>query len=117
MPDPLHIAGLLPEGWRDAVFGPFREGVEICTLRAGEPAVALLRYAPGSGVPHHRHAGLEMILVLDGVQSDERGDYPAGSLILNPEGSAHSVWSDPGCTVLIQWERPVEFTGQDAKNG
>jgi anti-sigma factor ChrR (cupin superfamily) len=109
MPEPLHIAGLLAGGWRTAAFRPFREGVEICPIMEGAPAVALLRYAPGSGVPRHRHPGLETILVLDGVQSDDRGDYPAGSLILNPEGSQHRVWSGPGCVVLIQWERPVEF--------
>ncbi|MEO8243474.1 MAG: cupin domain-containing protein [bacterium] len=78
-------------------------------ILTGEPAVALLRYAPGAGVPAHRHNGLETILVLDGVQSDERGDYPAGTLMLNPAGSAHRVWSDMGCVVLIQWNRQVEF--------
>lgn len=107
--EPLDFAGLLAGGWRDMAYQPFRPGVEIAPLLQGAPAVALLRYAPGSGVPRHRHTGLETILVLEGVQSDERGDYPAGSLILNPEGSEHSVWSDPGCTVLIQWNRPVEF--------
>lgn len=109
MAEPLHLPDMLGRFWREAPFGPFRDGVEICTLIDGAPGVALLRYAPGAGVPRHLHTGLETILVLDGVQSDERGDYPAGSLILNPEGTSHSVWSDPGCTVLIQWERPVTF--------
>lgn len=109
MPDPLHVPGLLAGGWRDAPFEPFREGVEIARLLSGPPDVALLRYAPGASVPRHRHAGLETIVVLDGEQSDERGDYPAGSLVLNPEGSVHSVWSRPGCVVLIAWERPVVF--------
>lgn len=90
-------------------FVPFREGIEVCELLAGEPAVALLRYGRGASVPRHRHMGLETILVLDGVQSDEHGDYPAGTMVLNPEGSEHSVWSEPGCVVLIQWERPVRF--------
>ena len=90
-------------------FEPFREGVEICHLRRSDPAVALLRYAPGASVPRHRHTGLETILVLEGTQSDERGQYETGSLVLNPAGSEHSVWSDPGCVVLIQWERPVEM--------
>lgn len=108
VPAPLCFADLL-QNWRDLSFHPFREGVEICPLLDGAPGVALLRYAPGSGVPRHLHRGMETILVLEGVQSDERGDYPAGSLILNPEGSDHSVWSGPGCTVLIQWNRPVEF--------
>lgn len=110
---PRHIAGLTGGGWRTLDFAAFREGIDICALRSGEPAVAVLRYAPGASVPRHRHIGLETILVLDGVQSDESGDYPAGSLILNPEGSTHSVWSTKGCVVLIQWERPVQFLEDD----
>ena len=111
MSDPLHIPDILDGGWRDLTFEPFREGVEICTLSSGEPTVAVLRYAPGASVPPHRHAGFESILVLDGAQSDERGHYPKGSLILNPENTVHSVWSDTGCVVLIQWQRPVEILG------
>ena len=110
---PLHFAGLADGGWRRFDFARFRDGVEICRLLDGEPAVALLRYAPGASVPRHLHTGLETILVLEGVQSDERGDYPAGTLVLNPEGSVHSVWSGPGCVVLIQWERPVRFVEEE----
>ncbi|WP_172331170.1 cupin domain-containing protein [Mangrovicoccus sp. HB161399] len=101
----------LATGYAAQEFEFFREGVEICHLRREDPAVALLRYAPGARVPRHRHAGLETILVLEGTQSDERGSYGTGSLILNPEGTEHSVWSEPGCVVLIQWERPVEILG------
>ena len=47
-------------------------------------------------MPRHRHAGLETIVVLEGVQSDENGDYAAGAVVLNPQGSEHSVWSRGG---------------------
>lgn len=100
----------LARAWRELDFEPFRPGVEIHHVVRGEgdgPAVALLRYAPGGRVPRHRHAGVETILVLDGVQSDEHGDYPAGTFVVNPVGSEHSVWSRTGCVVLIQWDRPV----------
>ena len=107
--DPVIVTGLLKGGWRDMAFAPFRPGIEVCTIHAGPPHVALLRYAPGAGAPRHRHAGLETILVLDGSQSDENGHYDTGSLVLNPEGSIHSVRSDEGCVVLIEWTRPVEF--------
>ncbi|MBD3763187.1 MAG: cupin domain-containing protein [Rhodobacterales bacterium] len=113
MSDPRHIARLLPD-WAALPFQPFRPGVEICPLRPGEPAVALLRYAPGASVPRHRHMGLETILVLAGAQTDEYGHYPTGSLVMNPAGSEHSVWSDPGCVVLIQWERPVQMLDDQA---
>ena len=109
MADPLVLPNLVAGAWRNADFRPFREGVEICWLHPGDPGVALLRYQPNAAVPRHRHTGLETIVVLDGAQSDERGRYPAGTVVLNPEGTEHSVWSDEGCVVLIQWDRPVEF--------
>ena len=101
----LHMQGFLGGGWEAAPFVPF--------LHDGPPSVALLRYAPGAGVPAHLHRGLETILVLQGTQSDERGQYPEGSLVLNPEGTSHRVWSEDGCVVLIQWTLPVEFLPAD----
>lgn len=114
MPDPRSIAGLLPQGFADLPFAPFSAGVEIHRLWSNEapdsgPELALLRYEPGASVPRHRHPGMETILVLSGSQSDERGRYPVGTLVVNPAGSEHSVWSQDGCVVLIQWEKPVEF--------
>ncbi len=109
MAEPFSMPGLLDGGWRDAAFGPFRDGVDICVLVEGAPSLALLRYAPGASVPAHRHRGLETVLVLDGAQCDERGRHVAGALIVNTEGSIHSVWSEEGCVVLIQWTRPVEI--------
>lgn len=106
---PFALPGLLAGGWRDLPFAPFKPGIEIHTIRAADPAVALLRYAPGAAAPRHAHDGLETILVLEGAQSDERGTYTEGDFVLNPAGSEHSVWSDPGCVVLIQWEKPVRF--------
>lgn len=108
MDDPFALRDFA-DNWRDLPFEAFREGVDIHHIRQDSPAVAILRYAPGARVPLHVHTGLETILVLDGVQSDERGDYPKGALILNPKGTRHSVWSETGCAVLIQWERPVEI--------
>ena len=104
-----HFIPDLPRHFTDLPFEPFRDGVDIHHIKQGAPAVALLRYAPGARVPMHRHTGLESVLVLEGEQSDERGTYPEGSFVLNPEGSSHSVWSETGCVVLIQWERPVEI--------
>ena len=106
---PLVLPGLITGGWRSCAFKPFREGVDICWLFPERPGVALLRYAPRASVPRHRHLGLEIVTVLHGSQTDERGHYPAGTAVLNPEGSEHSVWSEEGCVVLIHWHRPVEF--------
>ena len=105
----VYLPDLISGGWRDMLFRPFRDGVDICEIKAGTPAVALLRYQPEASIPYHMHRGLETIIVLEGVQSDEFGDYPTGSFILNPEGTKHSVWSTDGCVVLIHWQEPVQF--------
>ena len=54
-------------------------------------------------------ACLETMPVLDVAQVDERGTYRKGTFVANPAGTAHSVWSDEGCAVPFQWERPVEI--------
>ena len=116
MSEPANFPGLLTGAFRDAAFEPFREGVEIAYLQRpddnGGPALALLRYHPGAGVPRHEHTGLETIVVLDGSQSDERGTYRTGDVVLNPPGSIHSVWSEEGCTVLIAWAAPVRILNE-----
>lgn len=97
---------------------PFRDGIEIYSLHQNpttrfqdgslcESHTALLRYQPGATVPHHQHPATEQILVLAGAQQDDRGVYPAGTLVINPPGSHHRVASPEGCIVLITWEKPV----------
>ena len=109
---PRLVARALELGARGADWQQLRPGVDIrhlCGNATTGPSVALLRYQPGARVPEHRHTGFEVIYVLSGAQSDERGTYGAGTLIVNREGGTHSVWSDDGCLVLIVWERAVEF--------
>jgi anti-sigma factor ChrR (cupin superfamily) len=109
-------AGLIAGGWHDLPFEYFRKGVEVHWLLrggAGEPSAALLKYEPGASVPLHCHRGLETILVLEGSQSDEYGEYAEGSLVFNARGTQHSVQSWGGCVVFIQWELPVMILGED----
>jgi anti-sigma factor ChrR (cupin superfamily) len=65
-------------------------------------ATSLVRYAPASSFSPHDHAMGEEFLVLDGVFSDEHGDYPAGTYVRNPPGSRHSPRTAPGCTLLVK---------------
>src|SRR6185312_10285284 len=68
-------------------------------------ATSLVRYAPGSHFSPHTHGGGEEFLVLDGVFSDEHGDFPAGSYVRNPPTSRHTPGSEPGCTILVKlWQ-------------
>ena len=68
---------------------------------AGETTY-LIRLAPGLRLDRNSHPGGEEILVLDGVFSDEYGDYPAGTWVRDPAGSEHTPFSVPGCTLLIK---------------
>lgn len=75
-------------------------------------ATSIVRYAPGSLFSSHVHGGGEEFLVLDGVFSDEHGDYPAGWYIRNPPTSQHTPGSAPGCTIFVKlWQ----FDPEDRK--
>lgn len=65
-------------------------------------ATSIVRYAPRSRFPPHTHAAGEEFLVLEGVFSDEHGDYPAMTYVRNPPGSVHTPRSDPGCTIFVK---------------
>ncbi len=79
-----------------------RDGGEVARV------TSIVRYAPGSRFSPHSHAGGEEFLVLDGIFSDERGDYRAGTYVRNPVGSRHTPHSGPGCVILVKlrWMHP-----------
>lgn len=63
---------------------------------------ALVRWAPGCVFQPHTHWGGEEILVLDGVFSDEHGDYPAGTWLRSPHLSQHHPFSREGCLIYVK---------------
>jgi len=65
-------------------------------------ATTIVKYGPNSTFSPHIHAGGEEILVLDGVFSDEGGDYSAGTYIRNPPNSGHTPFSTNGCTLFVK---------------
>lgn len=71
---------------------------------------SLVRYAPNSAFPPHTHSGGEEFLVLEGVFSDEHGDYPAGTWVRNGVGTRHTPRVDPGCTIFVKlwWHHQSE---------
>lgn len=76
-----------------------RDGEEVAR------ATSIVRYAPNSYFSAHTHKGGEEFFVLDGVFSDEYGNYPAGTYIRNPVGSKHTPFSKAGCTILVKlWQ-------------
>jgi anti-sigma factor ChrR (cupin superfamily) len=63
---------------------------------------SVVRYEPRSTFRAHDHPDGEEILVLGGVFSDERGDWPAGTYLLNPEGFRHAPFSREGCVLFVK---------------
>lgn len=73
-----------------------RDGDEVARV------TSLVRYAPGSRFDAHTHSGGEEFLVLDGIFSDDYGDFPAGTYVRNPVGSRHQPHSEDGTTILVK---------------
>jgi len=63
---------------------------------------SVVRYEADSKFPPHDHPEGEEILVLEGVFSDEHGDWAAGTYLLNPEGFRHAPFSKPGCVIFVK---------------
>ena len=110
------FSGINPEDYGE--FQVLYPGVDILPLYGAggenaaesgpQPAAALIRYQPGAKVPAHRHSGYEHIIVLEGAQSDDFGEYEKGTCVMNPPGTSHAVSSAKGCLVLAIWNRPIE---------
>lgn len=72
-------------------------------------ATSIVRYAAGSDFSSHRHGGGEEFFVLEGVFSDEHGDYGPGTYVRNPTGSSHTPFSREGCTIFVKlWQMEPE---------
>ena len=73
-----------------------RDGDEVAR------ATSLVRFAEGSSFAPHTHELGEEVLVLEGVFSDEDGDFGQGSYLRNPPGSTHQPFSKPGCLLFVK---------------
>ena len=65
-------------------------------------ASSIVHYEAGASFSTHDHPLGEEIFVLEGIFSDETGDYPAGTYFRNPEGFRHTPFSKEGCTILVK---------------
>ncbi len=73
---------------------------------------SFVKFEPGAYFPSHAHPSGEEILVLDGVFSDEHGDYPAGTYIRNQPGSFHKPFTNEGCKLFVKLE---QFKSDDSE--
>jgi len=66
---------------------------------------SFVTFKPGSFFPPHKHPLGEEIYVLEGVFSDQNGDYPAGTYIRNPPGSSHRPFTKKGCSLFVKLDQ------------
>ncbi|EOX4966289.1 cupin domain-containing protein [Vibrio alginolyticus] len=81
--------------------GVWRKPLEREAEESGH-TTSVVKYEPNSQFSTHPHPQGEEILVLEGVFSDEYGDYPAGTYLRNPPGSQHAPFSEEGCVILVK---------------
>ena len=62
----------------------------------------LVRLAPGTDYPPHRHGGVEELHLLDGeLMIDEKKLYPGDYIRAEAQTIDHRVWSETGCTCVL----------------
>ena len=76
-----------------------RDGEEVAR------ATTIVRYASDSFFDAHTHSGGEEYLVLDGIFSDEMGDFNQGMYVRNPIGSKHKPYTKDGTTILVKLQQ------------
>lgn len=91
----------------------WRKRVHLVGPPEAGQVTSVVRYEPRSTFHAHEHPDGEEILVLAGVFSDEHGDWPAGTYLLNPEGFRHAPFSRHGCTLFVKLR---QYRGRDRRH-
>jgi anti-sigma factor ChrR (cupin superfamily) len=91
----------------------WRKRVHLVGPAESGQVTSVVRYGPHSKFHVHDHPDGEEVLVLDGVFSDEHGDWPAGTFLLNPEGFRHAPFSNGGCVLFVKLR---QFAGRDRRH-
>jgi anti-sigma factor ChrR (cupin superfamily) len=108
------IANTAQMAWASSPSGTvWRKRVHLVGPPESGQVTSVVRYEPKSRFPTHDHPEGEEILVLDGVFSDEGGNWPAGTYLLNPEGFRHTPYSEPGCLLFVKLR---QFPGRDRRH-
>ncbi|MBT4519754.1 MAG: cupin [Halieaceae bacterium] len=96
------VINTLREGWISSPSaGVFRRPLARSEEHGGH-ITSIVKYEKEASFTPHVHPMGEEIWVLDGVFSDETGDYGKGTYIRNPPGSHHTPFSEPGCTIFVK---------------
>ena len=86
--------------WQEAAPGTFFK-VLAADIEKNRVSV-LVRLAPGTAYPPHRHAGIEEVHLLHGeLMIDDKKFYPGDYIRAEPGSVDHHVWSEAGCTCVL----------------
>lgn len=91
----------------------WRKRVHLVGPPESGQVTSIVRYESRSTFPAHDHPEGEEIFVLEGVFSDEHGDWPAGTYLANPEGFRHAPFSEPGCILFVKLR---QFPGRERRH-
>lgn len=89
--------------WRPSpAAGVMRKRLHLDGPNEAGIVTSIVRYAPASRFAPHSHHGGEEIFVLSGEFGDEHGRYPAGTYMLNPDGTSHAPEAEEGCVLFVK---------------
>ena len=89
--------------WQESPSGTvWRKRLHLVGPTQGGQVTSLVMYEANSDFHAHSRPGGEEILVLGGTFSDDRGDFTAGTYLLNPEGYEHAPFSKKGGIIFVK---------------
>ena len=101
----IDLTGVQSSGWQSAPAKEIYPGVvkrDLWTGANGAKAL-MLEFAPGASFTEtdEHFPGPEEVYVVSGVFGDGVHEYPAGTFIHSPTGSAHVPQSKEGCVLFV----------------
>ena len=97
--------------WQESPSGTvWRKRLHLVGPSEAGQVTSLVMYEANADFHAHAHPGGEEILVLGGTFSDERGDFTAGTYLLNSEGYEHTPFSKEGGLIFVKLR---QYPGQD----
>lgn len=89
--------------WQESPSGTvWRKRLHLVGPTEAGQVTSLVMYEANADFHAHPHPGGEEILILGGTFSDERGDFTAGTYLLNPEGYEHTPFSKEGGLIFVK---------------
>ena len=101
----INLDGVVSANWRDLSTKEIFPGIRKRVLWQGSNGAKahILEIDPGAKFTtlDTHSPGPEEVFVVSGVFNDGVHDYPAGTFIHNPAGSAHIPQSKQGCIIFV----------------